>query len=162
MNTCIRCGDTKPDDSFKTTKAGNLRSWCIDCTRAYKAAWKKSERGKESEAKYRSSPQAKARARKWREENRERVREINREASKAHYGRNRERLQKKQSDDRKRYPEKHKARQMVSLAVFFGMITKPGTCENCGTRKRLEAHHRDYWKPLDVVWLCTPCHSAEH
>ena len=27
---------------------------------------------------------------------------------------------------------------------------------------RSEAHHRDYSKPLEVEWLCRPCHDDEH
>jgi hypothetical protein len=24
------------------------------------------------------------------------------------------------------------------------------------------AHHEDYDKPLEVVWLCQPCHKQRH
>ncbi len=38
-------------------------------------------------------------------------------------------------------------------------IRKPEHCEHCAAvSKRLEKHHADYSRPLDVTWLCKPCH----
>lgn len=34
-------------------------------------------------------------------------------------------------------------------------------CAICGNKKAL-AHHHDYSKPLDVVWLCRTHHAEEH
>ena len=40
---------------------------------------------------------------------------------------------------------------------------KPTTCSKCGrTNCRIEAHHHDYTKPLDVTWLCVSCHQQLH
>ena len=60
-------------------------------------------------------------------------------------------------------PLKTKARSMVNKRVQTGTIVKPEVCEECesgGTR--LEGHHEDYSKPLDVEWLCTICHGKRH
>lgn len=35
-------------------------------------------------------------------------------------------------------------------------------CRDCGTTENVEAHHSDYRKPLQVVWLCTKHHRKEH
>lgn len=36
---------------------------------------------------------------------------------------------------------------------------KPLNCTDCGKETSdLERHHEDYTKPLEVVWLCSPCH----
>ena len=32
----------------------------------------------------------------------------------------------------------------------------------CGSNKNIQGHHPDYDKPLDVIWLCPPCHRLEH
>lgn len=59
------------------------------------------------------------------------------------------------------YPEKARARMQVKMALRKGELQKL-PCEKCGSEKRIEAHHDDYSKPLDVQWLCKPCHDLEH
>ncbi len=64
---------------------------------------------------------------------------------------------------RKRDAHKRKAQTAVGNAVRDKRLMKPSTCLRCGTTsERIEAHHPDYNKPLDVVWLCTLCHGKEH
>lgn len=60
-----------------------------------------------------------------------------------------------------------KVYQQVHSALCNGTLVKPDHCSECGwkvqgRKRRLVAHHPDYSKPLDVVWLCRPCHDAEH
>lgn len=35
-------------------------------------------------------------------------------------------------------------------------------CRDCGCEGELERHHPDYDRPLDIEWLCHPCHSRRH
>lgn len=37
----------------------------------------------------------------------------------------------------------------------------PLPCAVCGAKK-VQAHHHDYSRPLDVEWLCFACHQAAH
>ena len=62
---------------------------------------------------------------------------------------------------RKNYPDKGRAHNAVYRAKLSGKL-RPQPCNECGSTKRTQAHHRDYSKPLDVVWLCAKCHWAEH
>jgi hypothetical protein len=161
MKECIRCGDTKPIAEFGKTSAGNPRSWCLECHRAYKAAWKKTAKGRASEA--RSRVNRKSKIEEWRKENVERVREINRKAGRRYYERNKEKMSAKARRRRIEQPEKWRAVRMVNDALFFGILTKPSRCEACNDLKRkLQGHHDDYWRPLDVRWLCPPCHAQHH
>ena len=39
---------------------------------------------------------------------------------------------------------------------------KPLRCERCGAKNGIQAHHDNYAKPLDVLWLCPVCHAVRH
>ncbi len=53
------------------------------------------------------------------------------------------------------------AHAAVSKALFRGELVKQ-PCVECGSTFKIEAHHADYSKPLDVVWYCRKHHKAEH
>ena len=60
------------------------------------------------------------------------------------------------------FPNKRKAITAVGNAVRDGKLDKPVLCQYCGTYGKLHGHHCDYSKPLDVQWLCVPCHKQWH
>jgi hypothetical protein len=52
------------------------------------------------------------------------------------------------------------ARSEVAWAVRNGHLVRE-PCSQCGALKA-EAHHEDYTKPLEVVWLCRRHHKLRH
>ncbi len=57
-------------------------------------------------------------------------------------------------------PEKAKAYIAVQTAIINGsLIRRP--CKECGS-KRVHAHHEDYSKPTEVLWLCHKHHMLIH
>lgn len=58
-------------------------------------------------------------------------------------------------------PNHYNANKAVSAALASGRIRPAKNCAGCGVsgdQTRLGAHHHDYSKPLDVVWVCAACH----
>lgn len=53
-----------------------------------------------------------------------------------------------------------KARSALNHAIRDKKIER-APCEVCGGLKA-EGHHKDYLKPLDVMWLCDKHHHEEH
>jgi hypothetical protein len=53
------------------------------------------------------------------------------------------------------------AHSKVSHALDKGILERK-PCEMCGTTAWVHAHHDDYRKPLDVMWLCPVHHKARH
>lgn len=70
-----------------------------------------------------------------------------------------EMVRRKKAQDMK-FPEKARARRICREAKRYGKI-KVGVCEKCGEVK-VDAHHTDYSKPLDVMWLCRKHHMKLH
>ena len=135
MKTCFKCGISKPLSDYYRHQGmadGRLNK-CKEC--------------------------AKSDVRKNRDENLDRYRE---------FDRNRFHNDKKRREyhyDRvkqmnKKYPEKRRARNISSRALISGKIVKM-PCQSCG-KEGEEMHHKDYSKPLDVVWFCRLCHAKWH
>lgn len=61
---------------------------------------------------------------------------------------------------REENPHAYAAQTAVGNAVRAGKLNKE-PCLFCG-ETRVHAHHRDYSKPLDVIWLCPKCHHRLH
>lgn len=53
-----------------------------------------------------------------------------------------------------------KAHGIVARAIRSGSLVRCA-CQRCGSIKSV-AHHEDYEKPLEVVWLCSACHKQRH
>lgn len=64
----------------------------------------------------------------------------------------------------------HRVHNIVTNAIARGRLVPKDFCECCLTpkttlkdgRNSLIAHHCDYNKPLDVMWLCSACHFNWH
>jgi len=50
----------------------------------------------------------------------------------------------------------------VRTAIKKGIICRPVYCSKCGGVGKIQAHHADYSKPLEVTFVCPACHSKEH
>jgi hypothetical protein len=87
-----------------------------------------------------------------------RIREYDRRRSKEpHRAELRDRVGRKW---RQAHPARARAHRRLRYAVMTGAVVRAEACQRCGgTPQRIEAHHWDYSKPLDVEWLCKPCHA---
>lgn len=141
MKYCPRCDQNKRLEEFnrdRSQKDGRF-SFCRDCHQIH---------GRTSNRAYRRKHP-------------ERVAARNKQYETEHP----ERRAAKDKRMLKLYPEKAKARWAVNAAIREGKLEKPRRCGECDelTEKRhLHAHHADYSKPLNVSWLCRPCHGLQH
>lgn len=62
-----------------------------------------------------------------------------------------------------------KAQNVLEAAIKKGIAHRSSSCETCGFqgtfkdgRSSIQAHHPDYNKPLEVMWLCQKCHHNWH
>ena len=150
MRVCKKCGKERPLSEFKRTKQPSgqivVRHTCVDCWRAYvrqKSHVSYLRLRNETPEKYQQK--LKGACERYRQKY-----QLLYKSSKLEYNKTRR--------------PKHliAAHAKVGRAVASGKLTRPGQCIQCDTVTYVEAHHDDYSKPLEVRWLCRPCHSAVH
>lgn len=61
------------------------------------------------------------------------------------------------------FKAKRHARQAVYFAIEDGELVRPEICEVCDCQhSEMQAHHTNYGDPLNVIWVCPPCHAKIH
>jgi ribosomal protein S27AE len=98
----------------------------------------------------------KIRAKKYSKNNPKKIAKANKKS----YSKNR----KKRLIYYKKWYSENKKRKLAHYAVkvaISNLILFKKSCEVCG-EKTTQAHHSDYNKPLEVIWLCVKCHSQWH
>jgi hypothetical protein len=80
------------------------------------------------------------------------------------YEKNRKKQIEKQTNYNKNKADRKKiyARHQLNDAVKLGHIKRMENCQICNRKCKTEAHHADYTKPLDVIWVCKKCHIKIH
>lgn len=107
----------------------------------YQINYRKTEKYKEIQKRYHQNNQSVVQ--EWRNKNRE---SINAKA--------REYLRRPDAQF------KEICRRKTRQFIYGGKLTR-GACCKCGAEK-VDAHHEDYTKPLDVIWLCRKHHHELH
>lgn len=142
---------------------------CPACAKAYRIA-----RGEQKpEGWERKTADVPSYMRAWREANPEKVQEYQRKRPKRTPEQEREKyvayMKKLHGEDWKPRSErpvnpmkelKRKAMVTYRTALKRGKLTRT-PCHVCGESK-VEGHHPDYARPLDVVWLCKKHHMEIH
>ena len=150
MKVCFKCGAKKPLTDFykhKGMQDGHLNK-CKECARC------DTKTNREKNIVY---YKAYDRNRHW--DNPER-RAASIEATKRWHKENPERSRELKKNWMERNPQKRAAHIKVGNALRSGKIERK-PCLVCGDVK-VQAHHPDYSKPLDVVWLCQKHHTEVH
>jgi hypothetical protein len=136
MKKCIKCGEVKELSEFygDSSRKSGLHPWCKDCKKTKQKHYQKTTAGKIVHSR------------------------ANKSYCKTLKGKKATR--KKYEVQKENHPEKEKARVALNDAVRVGKIKK-GLCVICKSNK-VEAHHPDYQKPLDIIWLCKDHHTKLH
>jgi hypothetical protein len=157
MKTCFKCGTPKLLEEFYKHPAmadGHLGK-CKECTKSDARTHRNTnlEKIQEYDRERGKLPHRKEKCREYSQTHPEVVRPIRQRWA----AKNPEKVLAAHQQYTKNHPDRHAARIAVNNAVRDGRITKR-PCEVCGAAK-VEAHHDDYAKPLEVRWLCNPHHK---
>lgn len=133
---CSKCGSIKELAAFgrDSHSRDGMRSQCRDCDKRYRASPSCRENQRAALKRYRESEGGRA------------VRSAYKVIS------------------RERYQTQRAAQNTVWKAIKRGTLQPWPACAlpECNTHAPIEAHHADYSRPRDVVWLCRDHHRQLH
>lgn len=174
MKKCSKCEIDKEDSEFWIRKNRNsgLSSECKVCASLRRRSRDKEKVNKAHKEWLEKNPgYASKAAAIYQKKNKEKVNEYHREW----YQKNKDKFKEQRRKQRPRINEwakvytkkeevrfKLRANVKLNTALSKGKIIRPECCQFCSFKGKLEGHHADYSKPLEVIWLCVPCHKALH
>ncbi len=134
MKKCKQCGETKPIWEFykHPDMLDGHLNICKTCKRLYAHYYGRTPQGREND--------------------KSRNHKLKRRQQVVRWGR----------QYRQENPQRYHANGKLNSAVEHGKILRPNLCSKCNSSGKIEGHHADYDKPLEVMWLCTACHRKEH
>ena len=179
MKKCSCCGLQKDESEFFKKRVSSLEGFCKSCKKE-----KLKKRKEQDPDKYREKERLRSEQRRqtqefkeWRKDHQERNRDKISRKSREYYedkkksvyevqkiwkSKNKEKVREYNSEFKKKNPLKVACHKFVCAALKEGIINKALVCCECQIECKAEAHHEDYTKPLDVIWLCHRCHMKRH
>lgn len=146
MKVCLDCSQSKEDYLFP--KKGSYCKLCMNIrSKAYREKYPEKYKASSKRTREKNKEKLRAYYKAWYKEG-GRKRKEGYSADNYAWGRNN--------------PEKRRAQQAVKYHIRRGVITRPKSCSICGDEGMISAHHEDYNKPLEVIWMCSSCHKTHH
>lgn len=137
---CTKCLIEKNTSEFGVLQGKYLNSWCKECKREYARKHMNEINNSCSE-----------------------IREKNKASCRKYYYNNKIREVKKVRDYYRASPEKMYAHDLVKINIRNGNLQRADSCECCSrVDLQIYAHHPDYKKPNEIIWLCRSCHKKVH
>lgn len=142
MIYCNRCKQNKAEAFFRRDSQGYI-SWCIECSAKYKNIYRK-----------KCPNLSTAQSERWLNK----IKNTEGERYEQYKRYHREHSLKYN----KLYPKRYAVKKIVIKALKDGKIIRSSQCQICKCSKNIHAHHCDYNKPLDIMWLCAKHHKKWH
>jgi len=140
MQICKKCSMELPEDYFPVlADSGKRRTSCNSCLKEYRLLWRA---GLNQPRHIQTKEERAAKMRSYLAT--DKGKQAKRRGGGAWIERNK---------------EKRLAQNKLNNAQRYDPSLNPKPCVRCGSSKT-HAHHEDYTRPLDVIWLC-PAHHAE-
>lgn len=147
---CLRCKKEKEDTAFyRCSRRKNGRQvYCKQCTLEVFRVYRRSEKHKAYRREYHRRKHVVERIKRY--QNRPEVK-IRRDAQ----------IRASQERHKRAYKARYRgAHNQIGNALRRGLLARK-PCSVCG-KERAEAHHPNYKKPLEVIWLCRKHHKELH